>query len=156
MLTLTQDAQIPQTAQLAAGGGEGPDAQAQPGAGNDLGPPAWYLANFYTGQLPASRGKVATAFSTKGSPAMQRDNAEALYQFLLGAQNNLRELNEDDTLLTALVLIPGLCKVALVYGMGFGQQGLVRQSEPKGSFWLSTVRGEGSLDQHKQWCLKQA
>ena len=120
MLTLTQPGtpQPPAVGQLAAGpvqshaGGAG--ANPQPGGGNGGAHQGGYLAMFHTGQLPAARGTVATALAAKGPPATQRTNAEALYQFLSGGQNVLRDLNGDDTMFTAVVSILTSYKVKVI------------------------------------------
>ena len=105
------------------------------------GNPAGYLATFYTGQLPAARGTVATAMAAQGPPATQRDNAEAMYQFLLDPQNDLRDLNGDDSVFTAVVSIPASGKVKVIYGMGFGTAGIGQASPIQGK--LLALYGEG-------------
>ena len=112
-----------------------------PGANGGGAPPPGYLATFYRGQLPAARGTVATAMAAQGPPVTQRDNAEALYQFLLDPQNDIRDLNGDDTEFTAIVSIPASCKVKVIYGMGFGTAGIGQASPIQGK--LLALYGEG-------------
>lgn len=108
-------------------------------------PAPGYLATFHTGQLPAARGAVATAMAAQGPPATQRANADALYQFLLDPQNDLRDLNGDDTLFTALIAIPASCKVKVIYGMGFGTAGIGQASPIQGKLLALYSEGGGIL-----------
>ena len=146
----------PLAGQLAAGqqypgGGQG--ANPQPAGGNEGAQQGGgYLATFYTGQLPTSRGTVTSAFSVKGLPATQRDNAEALYHFLVRAQNDLRDFNGDYTLFIVLVSIPASCKEKIIYGMGFGMAGSGHTSLVDGKLLALYSKEEGSWDLHKRLC----
>ena len=59
---------------------------------------ATYVVTHYTGKLLASVEKVAEELDAKSTPAHQRAQALAFYNFLEDPQNDLRDLNGDDSI----------------------------------------------------------
>ena len=54
----------------------------------------------------------------------QRQRAVDLFSFLSNDQTDLRDLNDDQRIYTALVAVPDTHKVKVIYGMGYGTQGV--------------------------------
>jgi hypothetical protein len=144
-----------QDAEAANGMGQGAGAGAEggivpaPGQGNNdannaaqgRGP---YLCTFYGGTLPAPTGEVAKFVNSSATIARLRSNAESCYTFLSEPTSDLRDLNGDHTLFTAMVSVPGTNKVKIIYGMGYGTN-LIGQVSPVANK-IMALFGEGGRD----------
>ena len=125
---------------------QGEPQGANPGAGAP--PPGTapiYLSTFFNGTLPAPQGHVVKLLEGRGPPQDQRTKTEAMYQFLVNGQNDLWDLNGDNTCFTVLVAVPDFCKFKLVYGMGFGTAGIGQVSTVAGQILTLYGKGEGAL-----------
>ena len=89
-----------------------------------------YVVTYYTGQLLAAQQKVARLLNARAIPWEQRTQAQAFFEFLENPQNDLQDLNGDDsTVFTALVAVPDSHKVKVIYGLSIGTAG-IRQISP--------------------------
>ena len=93
-----------------------------PGGPNNPQVPA-YVPTHFNGELPAAKGDVAKELdsSTKQD---QRERAQYLFDFLSNDGSDLRGLNDSQGAYTALVAVPDTHKVKVIYGMGYGTQGV--------------------------------
>jgi hypothetical protein len=86
-----------------------------------------YNPFIYDGNLPAAIGPVATVLQD-ATNASHTERATTFYNFLLNPDNNLLDLNGDNTTLTALIYIPNTKMVRLLYGFGIGTSGIGQTS----------------------------
>ena len=107
-------------------------------------PPPAYIPTHFIGQLPALMGDVAKEMR-KITPADQRQNANDFHTFLWDVASDLRDLNGDTKLFTALVTVPGTHKVKVLYGTGLGTA-LIGQTNPAVANKVLTLFGEGGAD----------
>ena len=123
-----------------AGEGDAPDAGQE---GNNAGR-VHYVCTFYRGTLPAPTGEVAQLVNRSATTAVLRARAESFYAFLSDPASDLRDLNGDNTLFTAMISVPGTNKVKIIYGMGLGtaQIGQVNPVANK----IMALFGEGGSD----------
>ena len=91
---------------------------------------------------PAPNGQIAKFFNAS-SPEKQWADAEAFYAFLKENKNPLC-LNIGVKLLKALIIVPGLSKIDLIYGLGYGTVDIGKDS-PIADKYLC-LHGEGSTD----------
>lgn len=82
-----------------------------------------HRAVIFPGELPGPNGKIPEILH-KTSPALQKKQASELFGFLADENSALLELNADTTPRVALINIPQTSKVRVVFGLGFGSQGL--------------------------------
>ena len=129
-----------QGAGAGAGEGDAPDAGQE---GNNAGR-VHYVCTFYRGTLPAPTGEVAQLVNRSATTAVLRARAESFYAFLSDPASDLRDLNGDNTLFTAMISVPGTNKVKIIYGMGLGtaQIGQVNPVANK----IMALFGEGGSD----------
>jgi len=79
------------------------------------------------------------------STAGLKDRAEACFNFLNDPTSDLRDLNGDNTIFTAIIMVPGTQKVKVIYyGMGQGT-GQIGQVSPVANKMLALF-GEGRAD----------
>ena len=99
-----------------------------------------YIATYYTGQLPARD------LNNRAMPGEQRMQAQDFFEFLDDPQNDVRDLNREDSMVcTALVAVPDSHKVKVIYRLGIGTAG-IRQILPIARKLLALFReGEGVL-----------
>jgi len=141
--TVTQPDQTPATGNEENEAVAAAEAIALPPA--QTGPPPEapaYAATYYTGQLPAAQGHVATTLNARATPGELRAQAQAFFDFLENPNNDLRDLNgEEGSIFTALVAVPDSHKVKVVYGLGIGTSGIGQISPIAGK--LLALFGEG-------------
>ena len=91
-------------------------------APEDTDPTPNYVPIYFDGQLPAPTGNVAKTIARLVPIDVQRNQTEALFNFLHHHDiRELRDLNEDKAKFCAcLVNMPHTHKVRLVYGLGIG------------------------------------
>ena len=89
--------------------------------------PPVYIVTHYGGNLPSPMGTVATTI-IKIAPETQCKNAIDIFNFLNIQGSNLRGLNREDTLFTALILAPVTQQVKLVCVMGLGTASICQTS----------------------------
>ena len=141
----TTTAAAPATRTVTAGGGGGGGAggaivtvvpPVQPPA------PPTYVPTHYQGTLPAAVGDVAKAvLASEPTPAAHRTKAEAFFAFLTSQQADLRDLNADTSVYTALVSLPNSNKVKVLYGTGIGTRRIGATNPTAGK--LLALFGEG-------------
>ena len=95
----------------------GPDPNAA-GQQQQLAQAVPYQSTFYTGHLPAPTGEVGQFINRTVSTAGLKDRTEACFNFLNDPTSDLRDLNGDNTIFTAIIAVPGTQKVKVIYGMG--------------------------------------
>ena len=122
---------------------------AQQGQGNDdeeqvdeEGVAEVYNPVIYDGTLPAAIGPVATLLQEETN-ASHIERATTFYNFLANPDNQLIELNGDNTPLTALIYIPNTKMVRLLYGFGIGTSGIGQTSPVDGN--ILSMYGESDL-----------
>ena len=103
-----------------------------------------YQSTFYTGNLPAPTGEVGQFINRSFSPALLKTHAEACFDFLNDPTSDLRDLNGDKTIFTAIIAVPGTQKVKVIYGMGRGTA-QIGQVSPVANKMLALF-GEGGAD----------
>ena len=112
------------TATVALGPEGAPPAQGdQPQQPLADGQEAAYVPTHFNGDLPAAIGTVAKELDSIPKTD-QRKRAVDLFLFLSNDQTDLRDLNDDQRVYTALVAVPDTHKVKVIYGMGYGTQGV--------------------------------
>ena len=99
-----------------------------------------YQATHYGGTLPEPRVMVATSMS-KITPETQRKIMREIFNLLNTQGSDLRDLNGEDTLFTALFVASGAQQVKVVYGMRVGTA-RIGQTLPIANKLL-TLYGEG-------------
>ena len=104
-----------------------------------------YVSTHFDGQLPAANGAVARAVNAQLSPEEQRTQAQEFFAFLYDMQSDLRDLNGDDKLFTALVSVPDTNKVKVIYGLGIGTAGIGQVSSVAGKLLALFGEGGGGL-----------
>jgi len=121
-------------------------AEADPNAGQQqqLAQAVPYQSTFYTGHLPAPTGEVGQFINRTVSTAGLKDRAEACFNFLNDPISDLRDLNGDNTIFTAIIMVPGTQKVKVIYGMGRGTA-QIGQVSPVANKMLALF-GEGGAD----------
>ena len=109
-----------------------------------------YISTHCACQLPAGTGQTAKKHDAKKStPAQQRAQASAFYNFFKNPQNDNRDLDRDDsTVFNALASIPDSNLVKVVYGMGIGTPYIGQVSPITGKLLALFSEGGGVLGQH--------
>ena len=104
---------------------------------------ACVAATYHTGQHQAAIGQVAKDLNNnRATSGEHRTQAEAFFEFLNDPQNDLQDLNGDDsTLFTALVAVSDSHKVKFIYRLGIGTAGIRKISSIAGK--LLALFGEG-------------
>lgn len=147
MSTITQgDAATPAVGAVpaAANNAPGGDDATNNGANNQQQQQALYQGTFFTGHLPAPTGEVAKYINSSASSVELKARAEACFVFLDDPTSDLRDLNGDTTLFTALIAVPGTQKVKVLYGMGQGTA-QIGQVSPVANKMLALF-GEGGAE----------
>jgi len=75
-------------------------------------------STFYTGNLLAPTGDVGQFIDRSVSTAGLNTYAEACFDFLNDPTSDLRDLNGDKIIFTAIIAVPGTQKLKVIYGMG--------------------------------------
>jgi len=124
------------------GGAPVPDPNA--GQQQQLAQAVPYQSTFYTGHLPTPTGEVGQFINRTVSTAGLKDRAEACFNVLNDPISDLRDLNGDNTIFTAIIMVPGTQKVKAIYGMGWGTA-RIGQVSPVANKMLALF-GEGGAD----------
>jgi len=103
-----------------------------------------YQSTFYGGNLPAPTGEVGQFNNRTVSTAGLKDQAEAFLNFLNDPTIDLRDLNGENTIFMAIIMVIGTQKVKVIYGMGRGTA-QIGQVSPVANKMLSLF-GEGGAD----------
>ncbi len=109
-----------------AGSGAGAGAGAGGGATGGGGPPpppppVIYIPAFHTaGQYPAPDNNISKTIESKATKEEQRQAATDLRDFLNDPTSNLRDLNGEPRIFTAIIMVPGKPEVKVVYGFELG------------------------------------
>jgi len=114
---------VPPNGPPAEGAPGGAPVPADPNAGQQqqLAQVVPYQSTFYNGHLPAPTGEVDQFINRTVSTVGLKDQAEACFNFLNEpTSSDLRDLNGDNTIFTAIIAVPGTQKVKVIYGMGRG------------------------------------
>ena len=108
-----------------------------------------YQSTFYGGNLPAPTGEVGQFINRTVSTAGLKDRAEACFNLLNDPTSDLRDLNGDNTIITAIIMVPGTQKVKVLYGMGQGTTHIGQVSPVANTIWLFPAREEQILGHYR-------
>ena len=100
-----------------------------------------FVPSIFDGLLPAPKGDIARCIHTHTTKDLQRQQANEVFDFLSDPNADLRMLNNDEDIYTALVAVPGTHKVKLLYGLGIGTSRIGQVSPIANK--LLTLYGEG-------------
>ena len=124
-----------------AGGGASNGAAQKSTNKNNPGNVMGCVPTHWDRQLPAAIGSVAKTMEDTKTPAELRAEATVFHQLLGIQQSDMRYLNGDESFFTALVLVPDLKKVKVIYRLGMVTTGIGHVSTASGK--LLALFGEG-------------
>jgi hypothetical protein len=103
-----------------------------------------YVKSIWDGELPAATGNLAKEFQ-KTSIEDQKTLTASVYQFLKDQDSNLTQLNSEHRPYTALVNVPHSNLIRIIYGLGYGANGIGETSPIDDKILAMSGEGDASL-----------